>query len=111
MRKIIRLQPSAYVDQIRGGHEMTKLPYPFYVAEDGSIGRQDFWKGRFVRVVGFAADLHVEEINLWWSEAVRDPQRAVGMYVVTADYEEAFETHPTAVERVEVIEKAGSTEA
>lgn len=102
--RMIMLQPSEYTDQIRNGHEMTKLPYPFFVHEDGSIGRQDFWNGRFARVVGFASDLAVQEVNLRWPDAVKDPQRAVGMYLVTADSDGNWGMHRTAIKSVQVLD-------
>lgn len=81
----ITLQPSPRVDNIVDGIEMTQLPYPFHVdADTGDVGRQDFWRGDPARVVGFQKDLAVQRIDLWWRDAVKNPEQVVGMYVVTA---------------------------
>lgn len=102
--KLIKLQPSEFVDQIRDGHEMTKLPYPFYVHEDGSVDNQDLWQGDPARVIGFAADLAVQQVDLWWEDAVADPQRAVGMYIVSVSDKGSMGAHVNAVSSVDVIE-------
>lgn len=83
------------------------LPYPFHVFEDGRVDRQDFWKGRVARVIGFQADLNEKTIDLFWADAVNDPQRAVGMYVVTADtngYNAKWSVWRSAIRDVSVIE-------
>lgn len=105
---LFKIQPSAFTDQIRDGHQMTKLPYPFFVNEDGSVGSQDFWKGDPFKVVGFQRDLAVHEIDLWWRDVVTDPQQAVGMYLVTEDVQGSWGTHQTAVESVEQLSREGS---
>lgn len=100
---MIKLQPSPRVDHITAdGHEMTQLPYPFYVAEDGSIDRQDFWRGNPAAVVGFQKDLAVQQVDLWWDDVVQDPQRAVGMYVVTTG-KTGLGVHMLAISEVTVI--------
>lgn len=103
MKNLIKIQPSAFTDQIRDGHQMTKLPYPFFVEEDGSVANQDLWRGNPAKVIGFQADLAVSQIDLWWADAVKDPARAVGMYLVTADVMGSWETHMTAIETVEML--------
>jgi hypothetical protein len=102
-KRLIRLQPSEYVDQMIDGHEMTKLPYPFYVYEDGTVGRQDFWQGDPSRVIGFQKSLSVQHVDLWWSDAVRDPSKAVGMYVVTCNVDGQMGVHLTAIASAEVV--------
>jgi hypothetical protein len=77
-----------------------KLPYPFHVNQDGEIQRQDVWRGHPLRVCGFAADPHRREIDLRWEDAVTDPQRAVGMHLVTADSEGGMATHLSAIASV-----------
>lgn len=106
--KMIRLQPSAFVDQIVDDHELTRLPYPFYVDYDGNVGRQDFWRGSPARVVGFVRDLARQEVDLWWQEAAKDPQQVVGMYLITVDRKGNMATHNTAIADVEVVEVAQS---
>ncbi|MEU6715214.1 hypothetical protein ABZ897_27425 [Nonomuraea sp. NPDC046802] len=47
------------------------------------------------------------QIDLLWEDAVQEPERAVGMYLVTADADGGFGTHPTPVESLEVVTLAG----
>jgi hypothetical protein len=105
MTKVIRIQPSAHVDHITAdGAELTKLPYPYFVTEDGKVGRQDFWQGKPYRVVGFQRDLAVPAIDLRWFDAFKDPQRAVGMYVVISHQDGNWYTVDSAVSEMEVLE-------
>ncbi len=109
MAKIYKIQPSAYIDQITAdGHELHKLPYPFYADEKGAVGQQDFWRGDPARVVGFQEDLARHQVDLWWHDAVKDPQQAVGMYLVTADSKGNLGVHQTAMDSVVVFETDGS---
>lgn len=103
--QIIRIQPSEFTDQVSDeGHQMTKLPYPFYVnASDGTVNLQEFWKGDPYRVVGFQTDLARHEIDLRWEDAAKDPQKAVGMYLVTADSRGGYGVHTTAVQSMDVM--------
>lgn len=101
---IVRIQPASRIDGLTAdGQEMTQQPYPLFVDEDGSVGRQDFWNGRIFRVVGFMRDLAVQEVNLWWADAAKDPQQAVGMYVVATDKDGEMFNLDTAVESAEVL--------
>lgn len=105
--RVIKLQPSNFTDNISdNGEEQTKLPYPFFVNEDGSVRNQDFWRGVVARVVGFQKDGAVQQIDLWWTKAFQDPENTVGMYLVTADNRGTFSTHNTAIMSVEVLDLA-----
>lgn len=68
------------------------LPYPFFVNEDGEIGRQDYWQGLAAHVVGFAADVDRHVIDLTWRDAVAEPAKAVGMHVVIANRDDEWST-------------------
>ncbi|TYB71215.1 hypothetical protein FXF51_01905 [Nonomuraea sp. PA05] len=84
-----------------------KLPYPYFADESGMIGRQDKWKGNPTQVIGFHSDPNIMQIDLLWEDAIQDPDRASGMYLVTADAEGNFGTHLTLVESVTVVALAG----
>ena len=100
--RIVTLQPAAHVDHLtEDGEELTRLPYPFHVNVHGEIQRQDFWKGMPERVIGFVSDLHRQEIDLDWDVIFREPQRAVGQYVVTQDRTGQWATHTLAIMRVQ----------
>ncbi len=68
------------------------LPYPFYVDEKGLVGRQDFWRGKPHRVLGFCAKPVAGEIDLEFSDFLNSPQIAVGMYIVVSDKEDNWST-------------------
>jgi len=103
MDKLIRLQPSPRVDNIVDGREMYQLPYPYTVAEDGKIANQDFWQGEMFAVIGFQQDPAVQRIDLWWKDAAEDPQKAVGMYLVTTSRAGNWSVHDTAIRDAEVL--------
>jgi hypothetical protein len=101
--RFVTLQPSARTDHITDdGHELQQLPYPFHVNEHGEILRQDFWRGDPERVIGFQANLHVMNIDLWWLQVWDKPELAVGKYVVTADSEGNWSTHMIAISSAEL---------
>jgi hypothetical protein len=104
--RLIKLQPAEFIDNISDdGHIGRKLPYPFYITEAGYVEGQDFWRGDPIRVVGFQRDLARMEIDLWWSDAVREPHSAIGMYLVTTDAKGGMGVHQTAIASIEVIER------
>lgn len=42
------------------------LPYPYHIEDDGTVGRQDFWKGKPARLLGFqlTADRHEVSVRV-----------------------------------------------
>lgn len=84
------------------GNPIGKLPYPFHVAYDGRVGRQDYWHGDPQHVIGFAARYDVPSVDLSLAEAVRDPQAAVGMYLVAADHAGGWATRAPAIMEVRI---------
>lgn len=100
MTVIITLQPAELPSCVR--------PYPYHVNPNGTVRRQDFWRGRVARVIGFTDRLDVEEISLPWHKAVENPQAAVGRYVVTSDDQNCWFTFPTPIEAVRVQEERKS---
>jgi hypothetical protein len=102
--RIITLQPSSVVDQItEDGTELTRLPYPYHVTEDGDVMGQDFWRGEPEAVIGFQRDATVQKVDLWWDDTVADPQQVVGMYPVLRERGN-LSTLLIAVESVTVAE-------
>lgn len=102
---IITLQPSPRVDHLtEDGTELTQLPYPFHVDAKGDIQRQDFWRGNPAKVIGFTNDPAVQRVDLWWDDAVKDPQQAVGKYVVTRDDKGGMSVHVIAIQSATVHE-------
>lgn len=103
--KIVTLQPASQVDFLtEDGQELTRKPYPFHVRPDGLVERQDVWQGSVFRVIGFLERLDGHKIDVTWNYARRDPQRVVGMYVVTADDRGSMSVHLSAIETVHVAD-------
>jgi hypothetical protein len=107
--KIIQIQPEAFLDDVRISAdkqlvEMKKLPYPFAVREDGEVDGQDFWRGDPAAVLGFQNDEEVQQINVWWSDVVADPELAVGKFPVMREENGNIYTYTVAIESVQVFE-------
>lgn len=107
--RIVTLQPAAYVDNLWSAPgnrvvEGTKLPYPFHVREDGSVELQDVWQGDPTAVVGFVSEPESRTLVHRWADVWPEPDRAVGLYVVTMNAEGAWATWPVAIETVKVGE-------
>lgn len=101
--RVITLQPSDYVDNLWSAPgnrvvEGTRTPYPFHVAEDGTVERQDVWQGDPEAVIGFVANQGDRRLAAYWRDVWADPSRAVGLYVVTRDAEGTWATWPVAIE-------------
>lgn len=90
MQRYFTIQPSMRPD--------FRLPYPFFVRENGLVDRQDFWRGKVYRVIGFQASLDKMTVDLFWSEAAKDPEKATGMYVVLADDKNDWSTETSPVQ-------------
>ena len=75
IKKVIRIQP----EENNG-----TLPYPYFIDKEGSVGRQDFWKGKPFKLIGFSPipeqEFDKRQINL--SEFLESPQKAIGMYPI-----------------------------
>jgi hypothetical protein len=84
-------------------HSRSRLPYPFYVNDDGFVQLQDFWQGYVYKVIGFQNHPAIQRIDLWWSN-VKDPSEIVGKYLVTSDADGNWGTFPTAVTTAEKVE-------
>lgn len=79
---------------------MKPLPYPFHVDEQGLVQRQDFWKGKVYRVIGFQDVLERQRIDLHWSDAWANPELTIGRYVVTSDEDGQFSVWEAPIGRV-----------
>ena len=82
------------------------LPYPFYVRENGLVDRQDFWRGKVLRIIGFQRDLNKMTVDLFWSDAVKDPSKATGMHVVAADNKNNWGVYRSPIGEIKVEELA-----
>jgi hypothetical protein len=85
-------------------HSRSRLPYPFYVNDDGFVQLQEFWQGHVYKVIGFQNHPAIQRIDLWWDEVAQDPSRAIGKYLVTSDDQGNWGSFPTAVVESEKTE-------
>jgi hypothetical protein len=80
------------------------LPYPFFVRENGLVDRQDFWRGKVYRVIGFQKSLDKMTVDLFWSDAIKNPELATGMYVVTSDDKNKWGVYRSPIGSIDVKE-------
>lgn len=110
MSRTITIQPEAFTDNVWVGKtgeivEGKKLPYPFHIAEDGKVLRQEFWNGDPSGIVGFQRDVEVQKVDLWWADAAKNPEQAVGMFPVFTQTGGTLYTYTVAIESVSVHEE------
>lgn len=108
--KIYRIQFAPATDNIVDGMELTKLPYPFFIREDGKVQNQDLWKGDPYRVLGFQFDLARQQIDFDWRGYVNVglPEMVKGRYLVTQDVKGGIGVHTHAIDSIEVWEGLGA---
>ena len=70
----IRIQPRESENKV--------LPYPYFIDEKGFIGRQDFWKGKPKKLLGFYNFPESGDITLMFEDFWVEPERCVGLYPV-----------------------------
>jgi hypothetical protein len=97
---LFMIQTAHFIDGLTpDGQAMGKLPHPVFATADGKVkGREDA-----VQVIGFQSKLEVQNIDLWWRKAVQNPEKAVGMYLVTANKQGTWESHLTEVTDFEPV--------
>ena len=94
--KKIRIQPT----EQRGG----VWPYPYFIEENGNVGRQDFWKGKPEKLLGFSSKPEAGDISLNLEGFWKNPEAAIGMYPVFADKADKWVTNTIPVESVEILD-------
>lgn len=80
-----------------------QLPYPIHADNKGNVEFPDIHAGTVVRVLGFQQDHDVQQIDLSWADAQKDPSKAVGMYLVSTDSRGCPGVHDTPVETFEQV--------
>ena len=77
------------------------LPYPYFIDKDGYVGRQDFWKGKPYKLLGFSKEAKAGKIELNFVSFWKKPSQAVNMYPVFADKKDNWATLLNKIESVE----------
>lgn len=87
-----------------GSYDVHKpLPYPFHVTDElGAVGRQDFWRGEPIRLIGFQESPDVQRVKVLTRGFWNEPQQVVGMWPVFADADGGMWNHKHPVTEVTV---------
>lgn len=103
MTKIISLQRASTPT---GAADLSRpVPYPFHIeAETGNVGRQDFWKGDPLRLMGFQNDADVQRVNVLYREFAADPQIAEGKFAIFMRADGSMYTDMLPIDSVTVAE-------
>lgn len=94
MAKIITLQPAERKD-------MT-LPYPFFIDENGCVGRQEFWRGTPAALIGFAKVQTVHDVSLVLEDFLDHPEAAIGQYPVFAHTDGQWFTYVDPIAEIKI---------
>lgn len=78
------------------------LPYPYWIDDDNAVGRQDFWKGKPYRLIGFCKKLEAGAIDLYIRKWRENPEKAIGMYPIFADKKDNWDTYDQIIASVQV---------
>lgn len=81
MSKTITIQPA---NTPTGDYDVSEpLPYPFHIdAETGDVGRQDFWKGDPLRLIGFQSTAETQRVDVHFEDFAAYPESAVDRFPV-----------------------------
>lgn len=92
-KKKIKIQPQEIDDGT--------LPYPYFIDNEGLVGRQDFWKGNPYRLLGFSKMPEAGDMELSFEYFWKIPEKAIGMYPVFADKRNNWTTQTNVIESVD----------
>ena len=97
--KVIRIQPKSRPDMTR--------PYPYFIDEQGFVGRQDFWKGEPFQLIGFSPtpEQEFDEKQIDLSTFLQNPKIAIGMYPIFVYKNKEWHTYQDRIESVNSIIK------
>lgn len=95
--KIIKIQPQEQED--------LTLPYPYFIDKDGSVGRQDFWKGKPAKLLGFSFMPKAGKIDLSFKDFWSKQKLALGLFPVFADIKDNWFTNTISISHVDVLKK------
>lgn len=93
----IRIQPKERPDMV--------LPYPYFIKPKGMVGRQDFWKGKPLKLLGFSNSNQQGTMELMFADFWKKPKSAIGKYPVFAFKDKSWHTFGDPIERIEIIKK------
>jgi len=88
----ITLQPKEQPDKT--------LPYPYFISKKGLVGRQDYWKGKPYKLIGFSKTMTAGNMTLYLRAFLETPEKAIGMFPIFADKKDNWATHAPCIESV-----------
>lgn len=101
----LKIQEAPAIDNITtDGHVGSQLPWPVVADRDDAHVVVPSSMLAMKRVIGFQRDLAVMQVDVWWKDAVADPQQVVGMYVVSEHIDGHYRVNVTAVDSAEIVE-------
>jgi hypothetical protein len=102
----LHIQNAPVTDNLTAdGTALARKPWPVVADEEGTVHTPSYALG-MRRVAGFQRDLAVMRVNVWWDEVFADPQKAVGLYLVTYNDDGGMGVCMSAVDHVSVLETA-----
>jgi hypothetical protein len=79
------------------------LPYPYFINQKGMVGRQDFWKGKPFKLIGFSPiktqKFHKNQIDL--KTFFKNPQKALGFYPIFEHKDGEWYTYQDKISQVD----------
>lgn len=84
-----------------------QLPYPYFIDETGMVGRQDFWKGEPLELIGVdinPTDHGMSGKSIDLKDILKDPEKAIGMYPIFKNSNDEWHTYDEPIESVSVRE-------
>jgi hypothetical protein len=104
MHRYLYIQNAPVTDNITDdGTALSKRPWPVVADEDGVVHTPSYALG-MRQVFGFQRDLAVQHVDLRFEDAYADPEKAVGMYMVSIDKDGVMGVELSAVDHVSVLE-------
>lgn len=78
------------------------LPYPFFIDLKGMVGRQDFWKGKPLKLIGFNPKYQsgVMDGTLILKDFLEKPKKAITMFPIFEYKDKKYYTYGLPIESV-----------
>lgn len=103
MYKYLKIQQAPVTDNITAdGHVGARLPWPVIADSEGLVHIPSSQLG-MTRIPGFQKNLAVMRVDVWWPEVFADPDKAIGMYLVSYYDGGPMAVCLSAVDSVEVL--------
>lgn len=86
-------------------HKDFTLPYPFFIDENRKVGRQDFWKGKPLKLIGFSKKSEAGKIDVYFRDFWEKPKVAIKKYPILEWKDKSWHTYTDPIEHIEIIDK------